>query len=591
MQNMRKWLAILLTMLLIPVLPASDEEDNNVLTGKTAAEIVEMMGFGWNLGNTLDATGGDTRDVTAQEQSWGNAKITPELMVRVKEAGFDTIRIPVTWYRYTSDDGTYTIREDFLQHIREVVEWAREADLFVILNMHHEAWINEPNFAADAEKIGQQLTAMWRQIADTFADFDQHVIFEGMNEPRAQGTNYEWSGNPDAYAAINYLDQVFVNTIRKDAKGYNAERCLMIPGYAATSSPAGMAAVALPTVDGEVANNIIVSVHSYDPQAFCLQDTQTTFDPEKDGATVNRVFENIKEIFLDRGIPVVMGETGATNTGGNHDERAKWAYCVAQNAQRYGVPIVIWDNGNNQASGGECHVWIRRAVNPKLRSQATSVVYPAVLDALWEGKNSAEWGSALTEARAAADESVLWANADGLMSQKEWDSSYIQLDAKAEWFAEGARIGIRYSGAGTPKIVLDSAEKSVWWIPVDAANIEQNADGTKTAWFTSEILLAEMRKNGVDAASQLRNCSVIATNGNITAYRITVEGMAAAQTTYHVGGRAIRQADLPDAPMYPNMTFCGWYTTPDYQPGTEVTGATNASDVWAKMELDMNIVH
>ncbi len=73
-------------------------------------------------------------------------------MVRVKEAGFDTFRIPVTWYRYTSDDGTYTIREDFLQHIREVVTWAREADLFVILNMHHEAWINEPNFAADAEK-------------------------------------------------------------------------------------------------------------------------------------------------------------------------------------------------------------------------------------------------------------------------------------------------------------------------------------------------------------------------------------------------------------------------------------------------------
>ena len=96
-------------------LPPPAEEESTMLTGKTATEIVEMMGFGWNLGNTLDATGGNTADVTAQEQSWGNAKITPELMVRVKEAGFDTIRIPVTWYRYTSDDGTYTIREDFLQ--------------------------------------------------------------------------------------------------------------------------------------------------------------------------------------------------------------------------------------------------------------------------------------------------------------------------------------------------------------------------------------------------------------------------------------------------------------------------------------------
>lgn len=104
MQNMRKWIALFLTMLL-PVLPAAAEEESTMLTGKTATEIVEMMGFGWNLGNTLDATGGNTADVTAQEQSWGNAKITPELMVRVKEAGFDTIRIPVTWYRYTSDDG------------------------------------------------------------------------------------------------------------------------------------------------------------------------------------------------------------------------------------------------------------------------------------------------------------------------------------------------------------------------------------------------------------------------------------------------------------------------------------------------------
>ena len=236
MQNMRKWIALFLTMLL-PVLPAAAEEESTMLTGKTATEIVEMMGFGWNLGNTLDATGGNTADVTAQEQSWGNAKITPELMVRVKEAGFDTIRIPVTWYRYTSDDGTYTIREDFLQHVREVVEWAREADLFVILNVHHEAWINEPNFAADAEKIGEQLTAMWRQIADTFADFDQHVIFEGMNEPRAQGTNYEWSGNAACYAAVNYLNQVFVNTIRKDAKGCNLG---IIPDGIVSRGPLGL---------------------------------------------------------------------------------------------------------------------------------------------------------------------------------------------------------------------------------------------------------------------------------------------------------------------------------------------------------------
>ena len=115
MQNMRKWIALFLTMLL-PVLPAAAEEKSTMLTGKTATEIVEMMGFGWNLGNTLDATGGNTADVTAQEQSWGNAKITPELMVRVKEAGFDTIRIPVAWMTNATHlyEGDYTIDADYI---------------------------------------------------------------------------------------------------------------------------------------------------------------------------------------------------------------------------------------------------------------------------------------------------------------------------------------------------------------------------------------------------------------------------------------------------------------------------------------------
>ena len=137
MQNMRKWIALFLTMLL-PVLPAAAEEESTMLTGKTATEIVEMMGFGWNLGNTLDATGGNTADVTAQEQSWGNAKITPELMVRVKEAGFDTIRIPVAWMTNATHlyEGDYTIDADYMDRVEEVVRYARKAGMYVIINDH-----------------------------------------------------------------------------------------------------------------------------------------------------------------------------------------------------------------------------------------------------------------------------------------------------------------------------------------------------------------------------------------------------------------------------------------------------------------------
>lgn len=596
---MKKWLTLLLTLVFaLSGLTAQGEEKTEALEGKTAQEIVEMLGFGWNLGNTLDATGGNTNDVTAQEQSWGNAAITPELMQRVKEAGFDTIRIPVTWYRYTSDDGSYTIREDFLQHVREVVQWAREADLFVILNLHHEEWINDPALAENYVAIGQQLTAMWRQIADEFADFDQHLIFEGMNEPRAVGAAWEWTGNQEAYAAVNYLNQVFVNTIRKNAKGYNAQRCLMIPGYAATSSAAGMAAISMPVVNGEAAENIIISVHCYNPQSFCLSDAQTTFDPEKDGNAITQVFEDIRTTFLDQGIPVVIGETGATNTNGNHAERAKWAAFMGETAQAYGVPIVIWDNGNNQTSGGECHVWIRRKVNPKLRSQATSVVYPEVLEALFAGRDAAQWGSARTSQAEAAQPvgqlggTVIWQVDEGWTSQKEWDYTYIQMSAKAEWFAEGAQIGIRYTGTGEPKVVLDSAEKNAWWIPVDPSRIETAANGEKTAWFTAADMISEMAKFDVTAAEQLRNFSVLAANGTITAYEIAVQGMSQTAQTFRVNGQIVSRGEQPDSVTFPNMTFCGWYTTPDYQPGTELGGerAVESDTVWAKMALDMQVV-
>lgn len=598
---MKRWMAFLLMgVMLLTMLPAlAQEEEMTVLEGKTATEIVAQMGLGWNLGNTLDATGGNTDDVTAQEQSWGNAVITPELMQRVKEAGFDTIRIPVTWYRYTSNDGTYTIREDFLQHVKEVVTWAREADLFVILNLHHEEWVNDPNLATNYVQIGEQLTAMWRQIADTFADFDQHVIFEGMNEPRAAGTSYEWQGNPDGYAAVSYLTQMFVNTVRKDAKGYNGQRCLMIPGYAASSSTAAMEGIAIPVVNGEAAENIIISVHCYNPQIFCLNDAQTTFDVEKDGVSIRQVFEDIRTLFLDKGIPVVMGETGATNTNGNHAERAKWARLMGEMSQSYGVPIIIWDNGNNQTSGGECHVWIRRKVNPKLRSQATSIVYPEVLEALFAGRDSVAWGSALvqqeetdTTAAGVIGGNVIWKSSTGWTSQKEWDYTYIQMGAETEWFIEGAKIGIRYTGSGEPKVVLDSAEKSAWWIPVDAATIEKRDNGEKIAWFTYEDMKREMEKSGVTAPEQLRYFSVLAANGAVTSYEIAVQGMAQKTLSYRVNGRVVAKGDAPETVDVPNMTFCGWYTTVDYQPGTELGGehAVETDTVWAKMVLDMQVI-
>lgn len=383
---MKKMMSLILTMLLmIAALPAG--ASGEVLTGLSAQEIVAQMGLGWNLGNTFDATGGNRNNVYSQEQSWGNPKVDAALIKRVKDAGFKTIRIPVTWYRQLSNDGKYTINPAFLARVKEVVDMAYAEGLFVIINMHHEEWLNAKNLDTKYEKIGEQLSAIWRQIADAFAEYDQHLIFEGMNEPRMKGTAAEWNGNKAGIAAVNYLNQVFVDTIRTGAEGYNGERALMIPGYAASSSSSVMAEINIPQWNGVQAENIIVSVHSYTPYEFCLSDEMVNFNRLYTSHTmaIDMVFYSIKGLFLNNGIPVVMGETGATNKD-NTAAREQWAYYMGMKAATYGIPICIWDNGHNGNTGGECHPWINRRSDEPL--------YPTVLESLFKGAASVEWGYA-----------------------------------------------------------------------------------------------------------------------------------------------------------------------------------------------------
>lgn len=383
-------LLCILGLICVVFIQRMSRTDTKELSGYTAEEIAARMGIGWNLGNTFDATGGNMLNVYSQEQSWGNPKVEKELIHAVKEAGFTTIRIPVTWYRHLSGDGTYTIDQAFLDRIKTIVDYAYEEDLFIILNVHHEAWLNVPELAENYEILGVELSAIWSQLAEYFGEYDQHLIFEGMNEPRMAGTALEWGGSQEAYAAVNYLNQVFVNTVRSSQSGFNSERCLMIPGYAASSSSAVLESITIPTVDGEVAKNIIISVHCYSPYNFCLSDAMMYFDPEDSACVgdIDYLFRNLQSLFLDNGIPVVIGETSATNKD-NTAEREKWAYYMGSKAAAYGVPIVIWDNGADGNTGGENHAYINR--------RTYEWNYPTVVQALMEGKESIAWGFYVTE--------------------------------------------------------------------------------------------------------------------------------------------------------------------------------------------------
>ena len=337
-------------------------EASGKITGKTAEELVAMFEKGFNMGNTFDATGGKKSDIYSYETSWGNPKITKELIQGVKEAGFTVLRLPVTWQAHISSDGTNKLDEAFLERVKEVVDWAFEEDLFVILNLHHEDWYNRSDFTESYKEIEPRYVAVWEQLADFFGDYDQRLIFEAINEPRAKGTSIEWNGNKDGFEAVNYLNQRFVEVVRGSKKAFNRERALMVPGYAASNSKEALNAIAIPTWEGKEAKNIIISVHCYSPYNFCLSDAQNTFDPKNsaDTSDITRMVKDLKALFLDKGIPVIIGECGCTNTKDNYEERIKWFEYFGKITRENGIPAIVWDNGVNGKSGGENHSYINR---------------------------------------------------------------------------------------------------------------------------------------------------------------------------------------------------------------------------------------
>lgn len=307
----------------------------------SAVELVKEMKLGWNLGNTLDAsqpTWTKVTDAIKFETSWGNVQTTQQIIDTVKAGGFNVVRIPVTWDVHIGDAPDYTIQPEWMARVKEVVDYAYGDGTFVILNLHHEEWHfpSEDNYPAASEK----LKAVWTQIAAEFADYDQHLIFEGMNEPRMKGTPQEWTGGtPEAREVINKLNADFVSTIRAQG-GNNPDRCLMIPTIAASGDGAPVSGMVVPDDD-----KVIVSIHAYKPYNFALNKTGTKeYNSETDINEFNTVLANLKTNFLDKGIPVVIGEYGFMNKE-NIDARVTALDDYLSAARGMGIPCVWWDNG------------------------------------------------------------------------------------------------------------------------------------------------------------------------------------------------------------------------------------------------------
>lgn len=322
-----------------------NQQRNDPMNITSAKELVAQMKVGWNLGNTLDSTGGEG---VGAETSWGN-KVTTKVMIdMVSKAGFNVFRVPVSWG--THMDENYVVDEAWMDRVQEVVDYGYDNGMYVILNTHHEEWyMPKEEFAEENLK---QLEKLWEQIAERFKGYGERLIFEGVNEPRLRGESAEWTGTAEARDIVNQYAETFVKTVRASG-GNNAERALMLTPYAASSSPENLKALKIP----ENAGNVIVSVHAYLPYSFAL-DTKGTkvYNPRNN--EIPGLFKNIKEIFLDNDIPVIIGEFGSVNKE-NTEDRVKCVTDYLTAAKEAGVPCVWWDNGAYRGQGENFGLLIR----------------------------------------------------------------------------------------------------------------------------------------------------------------------------------------------------------------------------------------
>ncbi|WP_295207935.1 glycoside hydrolase family 5 protein [Ruminococcus sp.] len=314
----------------------------------TSMDLVKEMKLGWNLGNSLDVCNAD-RDGDGQvdensaevdETLWGNVKTTPEMFDQLKKDGFNAVRIPVTWRDHLSDD--YTIDEDWLNRVEEVVDYAYDRDFYVIINVHHDGG-GDPDFGAwirteaveDYDKFIEKYNKIWTQIAKRFENYSDKLIFESMNE-----VGFDDLGTNQAYELLNKINQDFVDLIRKQG-GNNPERHLLIAGYWTDIDKTCSKLFKMPD-DPE--NRCIVSVHYYTPWEFCVCTNQHNWGSDDEVKTMENNVNKLKTNFIDNNIPVIVGEYG--NCKGNDEtDRVRFDELFTKLTYEIGVAAFLWDDG------------------------------------------------------------------------------------------------------------------------------------------------------------------------------------------------------------------------------------------------------
>ena len=523
------------------VVNLSELTDVQAADAMTAFEITENMQIGWNLGNTFDAYASDAKGNVLEtagletETCWGQPQASQEMFDAIQEKGFNTIRIPTTWFQHLDEEDN--IDPEWMARVHEVVDYAYKKGMYVILNVHHEeTWVNRPDLGTAYDEMKPRLTKIWEQIATEFADYDQHLIFETMNEPRAKGTDHEWWGPTQAECdTINKLNADAVDVIRSVESPYKDTRLIMIPGYCASSDVSMMSKVEIPEGDAYIA----ASVHAYSPYDFSMNASVKDHSvfTAKYSTELAGILDGIRKTFLDKDIPVVIGEFGTSNFD-NTEARCDWATQYITTTKKYGIPCVLWDNdarGNKDVS--ERHDYMNRKT---LEWYEDSV---QVVDTMMTiiNDDSVVWGS---ERKAPEIEHADLSTGDNIFEgPAELDASVKDGNCtpglNVTWAdLDGKDVAVEYTG-DTPVIALTNGD---WenWTEVKPYDIDEEKG---IAYYSYTAIAAAWGEDAVDEIEHL----FVRTNSTTTVENIYIIEASGAVVDTPAPTAKIYTLDLTDA--------------------------------------------
>ncbi len=321
-----------------------------------AKELTRVMGNGINLGNTMEAYGrakyGTTGSVSEYETAWGQPVTTQNIVTAFKNAGFDSLRVPVAWTNMMNyEKGDYTINAAYLNRVEEIINYALNVNMYVIINDHWDGswWGMFGSASEETRKSAMNMyVSLWTQIAEKYKDYSNYLIFESANEELGTRLNDKdvaadsgTLSEDECYATTNNINQTFVNTIRKSG-GNNTDRFLLIAGYNTDIDKTCDNRFKMPLDTAE--NKLLVSVHYYTPSDYCITTSINHWGSKDDYTLMNEQLKKMTK-FTEKGYGVIIGEYGIslTKEGSVKNNTKDYIENLLNNSDLYGYCPMLWD--------------------------------------------------------------------------------------------------------------------------------------------------------------------------------------------------------------------------------------------------------